>query len=76
MDVTAGAFGFARRDRYMRFERTMHMDREGQIIDANEAVVHLFPDRDEPDLIELRGDSRVTGGAGHGRAAIDVGRAT
>ena len=24
----------------MRFERTMHMDREGQIIDANEAVVH------------------------------------
>jgi len=66
MDVTAGAFGFARTDRYMRFERTMHMDREGQIIDANEAVVHLFPDRDEPDLIELRGDSRVTGGTGMG----------
>jgi LPS export ABC transporter protein LptC/lipopolysaccharide transport protein LptA len=66
MDVTAGAFGFARRDRYMRFERTMHMVREGQIIDANEAVVHLFADRDEPDLIELRGDSRVTGGAGMG----------
>ena len=50
----------------MRFERTMHMDREGQIIDANEAVVHLFADRDEPDLIELRGDSRVTGGTGMG----------
>ena len=66
MDVTAGAFGFARTDRYMRFERTMHMDRDGQIIDANEAVVHLFPDRDEPDLIELRGDSRVTGGTGMG----------
>ena len=66
MDVTAGAFGFARTDRYMRFERTMHMDRDGQIIDANEAVVHLFPDRDEPDLIELKGDSRVTGGTGMG----------
>ena len=66
MDVTAGAFGFARTDRYMRFERTMHMDRGGQLIDANEAVVHLFPDRDEPDLIELRGDSRVTGGTGMG----------
>jgi LPS export ABC transporter protein LptC len=65
MDVTAGAFGFARRDRYMRFERVMHMDREGQIIDANEAVVTLFPDRDEADLIELRGDSRV-GGSGLG----------
>lgn len=66
MDVTAGAFGFARTDRYMRFERTVHMDREGQLIDAGEAVVHLFPDRDEPDLIELRGDSRVTGGTGMG----------
>lgn len=66
MDVTAGAFGFARRDRYMRFERTMHMDRGGQIIDATEAMVHLFADRDEPDLIELRGNARVSGGAGMG----------
>ena len=66
MDVTAGAFGFARTDRYMRFERTMHMDRQGQTIDASEAVVHLFADRDEPDLIELRGDSRVSGGTGMG----------
>ncbi len=61
MEMTAGAFGFARKDRYMRFERTMHMVRDGQIIDANEAVITLFPDRDEPDLIELRGDSRVSG---------------
>jgi LPS export ABC transporter protein LptC len=62
MDVTAGAFGFARAERYMRFERTMHMVRDGQVTDADEAVVHLFADRDEPDLIELRGNARVTGG--------------
>ena len=62
MAFTAGAFGHARRDRYMRFERTMHMDREGELIDANESTVRLFPDRDEPDFIELRGDSKVTGG--------------
>lgn len=61
MAVTAGAFGFARRDRYMRFERIMHLERGGQVIDANEGVITLFPDRDEPDLIELRGDSRVSG---------------
>jgi lipopolysaccharide export system protein LptA len=65
-DVTAGAFGFARRDRYMRFERTMHMVRDGQIIDAGEGTVHLFPDRDEPDVVELRGNARVTGGPGQG----------
>jgi len=62
MHVTAGGFVYARRDRYMRFERTMHMDRGGQLIDADDSTVKLYPDRDETDLIELRGNSRVTGG--------------
>ena len=61
MDVTAGSFGYARRDRYMRFERTMHMDRDGQIIDATEATVTLYPDRDEADGMELRGKASITG---------------
>lgn len=75
MAVTAGAFGFARRDRYMRFERVMHLERGGQVIDANEGVITLFPDRDEPDLIELRGNSRVSGsgmGALQSMAARDM----
>ena len=62
MDVTAGGFIYARKDRYMRFERTMHMDRAGQLIDADAGVVRLYPDRDDTDLIELRGNARVTGG--------------
>ncbi|MEX2271579.1 MAG: LPS export ABC transporter periplasmic protein LptC, partial [Vicinamibacterales bacterium] len=62
MDVTAGGFIYARRDRYMRFERTVHMDRGGQLIDADDSTVKLYPDRDDTDLIELRGNSRVTGG--------------
>ena len=62
MDVKAGGFTYARKDRYMRFERTMHMDRAGQLIDADDGTVRLYPDRDETDLIELRGNSRVTGG--------------
>src|SRR5688572_26069092 len=63
MDVTAGGFVYARRDRFMRFERTMHMDRAGQLIDADDGHVRLYPDRDETDVIELRGNSRVTGGS-------------
>ena len=63
MDVTAGSFTYARRDRFMRFERTMHMDRDGQLIDADIAHVRLYPDRDETDLLELRGNARVTGGS-------------
>jgi len=64
MAFTAGAFGFARTDRYMRLERTLHIDREGQQIDAAESTVRLFPDRDEPDYLELRGGSKITGGPG------------
>jgi lipopolysaccharide transport protein LptA len=62
MDVKAGGFVYARPDRYMNFQRTMHMDRGGQLMDADEAVVRLYPDRDETDLVELRGNARVTGG--------------
>jgi LPS export ABC transporter protein LptC/lipopolysaccharide transport protein LptA len=61
MAFTSGTFTFARRDRYMRFEKTMHMDRESQVIDADSAMVRLFPDRDEPDYVELRNGSKVTG---------------
>jgi lipopolysaccharide export system protein LptA len=64
MAFTAGAFGFARRDRYMRLEKTLHIDREGQQIDATESTIRLFPDRDEPDYLELRGGSKITGGPG------------
>lgn len=63
MAFTAGTFGYARRDRYMRFEKTMHMDREGQQIDADSSMVRLFADRDDPDYVELRGGSKVTGSA-------------
>ena len=63
MDVKAGGFTYARRDRFMRFERTMHMDRAGQLMDADDGHVRLYPDRDETDLIELRGNARVTGGS-------------
>jgi len=66
MDVTAGAFGEARRDRYLRLERGVTLVRTGQTIEADEAMVYLLPDRDEPDMIELRGNARITGGEGMG----------
>jgi LPS export ABC transporter protein LptC len=59
--VTAGAAGYARRDRYIRFERTVHLVRGGQTVDADGAVAYLKPDNDELEMIELRGHSRVTG---------------
>jgi lipopolysaccharide export system protein LptA len=61
MSFTSGTFGYARRERYMRFEQTMHMDREAQVMDADSAMVRLFPDRDEPDYVELRNGASVRG---------------
>ena len=73
MAFTAGTFGYARRDRYMRLEKTLHIDREGQLIDATESTVRLFPDRDEPDYLELRGGSKITGGPKDNALRGDVG---
>lgn len=66
MDIAAGTAGFARAERYLRFERGVRMTRSGQVIEADEATVFLFADRDEPDRIELRGNARITGGEGMG----------
>lgn len=74
MNVTSGAAGFARAERYMRFERQVHLTREGQIVEADDATVHLLPDRDEPDAIELRGNARITGGTGLGSLRALQGR--
>ncbi|MEO8681873.1 MAG: LptA/OstA family protein [Vicinamibacterales bacterium] len=74
MNVTAGAAGYARTDRYMRFERGVHLLRDGQVIDAAEAMAYLFPDRDETDRIELRGNANITGGAGMGSLRSMVAR--
>ena len=70
MDIASGAAGFARGERYMRFERGVRMTRNGQIIEADDATVYLFPDRDEPDTIELRGNARITGGEGMGALRV------
>lgn len=66
LDVAAGAAGLARTERYFRFERTVRMEREAQVIEADEAMVYLLPERDEPHIIELRGHSRIAGGEGMG----------
>ena len=66
MDVNAGAFGEARRDRYIRLERQATVTRPGQTFAADDMMVYLLPDRDEPDAMELRGSARISGGTGFG----------
>ena len=60
-DVTAGAAGYAKRDRYIRFERGVKMKRGPQIISADGAVVTLEAEADVVNQIELRGSAQVAG---------------
>ena len=60
-DVTAGAAGYAKRDRYIRFERSVKMRRGPQLITADGALVTLEAGADVVDGIELRGSAQVAG---------------
>lgn len=63
-DITAGAAGLARREKYARFERSVRLVRHGQIMEADQAVAYLSQDEKRIEMVELRGNSRVSGGRG------------
>jgi lipopolysaccharide export system protein LptA len=64
MSVRAGSASYSRLERFLRFERAVRMQRDGQTIEALNATVFLLPDRDEPRTVELRGDATIAGSAG------------
>lgn len=66
MEITAGTFEDARRERYMRLDRDAVVTRPAQTLAADAIMLFLLPDRDEPDAMELRGHARISGGAGFG----------
>ena len=62
-EITAGAAGLARRDKYARFERTVKVLRAGRVMEADGAVAYLSDDEKRVEMVEMRGNSRVSGGA-------------
>lgn len=60
VEVTSTAAGFARRDRYMRFDGGARLVRDQTVLEADNAVGYLAADEDRIELLELRGASRVT----------------
>ena len=66
MRITSTAAGYSRNERYMRFERGMRIERQNQVMEADNGTVFLLKDRDEPDVVELRGNARITGSGGAG----------
>jgi LPS export ABC transporter protein LptC len=59
-DVTSGNAVFARRDKYLRFERSVRMQRSGQIIEADTAIIYLSQDEKRIETVELHDQARIT----------------
>jgi LPS export ABC transporter protein LptC len=58
--VTAGTATFARKDKHIRFERLVRIQRGGQNIQADGAVLYLSPDENRIETVELRDHARIT----------------
>src|SRR4029078_6751232 len=58
--ITAGAFGYARRDNYIRFQRTMNAVLGDRTISADTGMAYLTEDGNAIKSLELRGNSRIT----------------
>ena len=58
--ITCGAIGFARREKYMRFERDVSIRRGGRTISADAVLAHLTDDEKKVKAWELRGNSHIT----------------
>jgi lipopolysaccharide export system protein LptA len=62
-DITSGAAGFAQRERYLRFERGVRVQRSGRVIEADAGVGYLADAEDRLETLELRGNARVSSAA-------------
>jgi lipopolysaccharide export system protein LptA len=59
-EITAGTAAFARKDNQIRFERTVHIQRGDQGIDAASAILYLSADGNRIDTVDLREQARIT----------------
>lgn len=59
-DIKSGAALLARKDKFMSFEREVHIIRGSQIIDADRAVADLTEDEKQISALGLNGSARIT----------------
>jgi len=59
-DVTSGTAAFARRDKIIRFDGGVHIQRGGRTIEAARAVAYLTADEKQIDTVDLTDQARIT----------------
>ncbi len=75
-EVRAGAAVWARADKNMRFERNARIVRRGQTLEADTAIMYLTPDEQRVQMIQMQGNSRISGGPATGTAGREGGDST
>ncbi|MCC7417235.1 MAG: LPS export ABC transporter periplasmic protein LptC [Acidobacteria bacterium] len=60
-DITAGSATYARRAHAIRFEQTLHFERDGRTIEADRGIARLTEDDARIAAIELRGRAAIAG---------------
>jgi LPS export ABC transporter protein LptC len=58
--VTSGSAAFARRDKYIRFERQVRIERGTQVTEADAAVAYLSDDGNHIETLDMKEHSRIT----------------
>jgi LPS export ABC transporter protein LptC/lipopolysaccharide transport protein LptA len=72
MDVTSGTALIARRDRYIRFDSGVHIERDGRVFEAVQAIAHLTEDDKKIESVELHGGAHVAASQGGAGALRDL----
>jgi lipopolysaccharide export system protein LptA len=57
--VNAGTAAFARRDKVVRFERSVRIQRGGQVIEADRGITYLSPDEERIERVELHDHAHI-----------------
>lgn len=64
LNAVATKAGLARAEHYMVLDGAARIEGEGRVTEANIVTIRLTPDDERIQLLELRGNSRITGGSG------------
>jgi len=75
-EVHAGTAVWARADKNMRLERNAKIVRRGQTLEADTVMMYLTPDEQHVQMIQLQGNSRISGEPATGAAGGEGGGST
>ena len=64
LDGTAATAGFARPEHYIKMSRDARLTSDGRAMQGDDITITLTPDDQRIQVVQIRGNSRITGGEG------------